>query len=800
MGAYEAAAVELQLACAPSDPSWPTVTQLLDELASLSADMAVEEELEQLSGLRQLTEQFRPGEVDEMVAADAPRRTLVHSGVLFKTVSIGKVPRHYFLFSDGSLLTAEQPKPGGMRGKAGSVAGSVAGSALSCGSSVMGVLRSSSSRGAADQRSSSSAPVTMPSGASFSSAAGDSNALLKKCKWLSLDGSHLHVPPDADPCYFEICYGGPEDKINRLWTETADQRTRWLRRLLQVLQKLTFPPLPPHPPRQTATDRSARLRMRGRVACYAREAALLSGGWHAAVASEDASLLTSLLEKQPQRAALPECVLGGSPLHLAVEMGNLRAVEALIEATTSLSAPPLLELNDRDDLSALYVAALCLCAPTPAAPSPPPPEEESKEHEVASSHPRVAPPPPVDTATRLQILRRLLAAGADANGADAAAPIDSPLLMCIGAGQQEAVAALCEAGANVRVACRGGAQLPALHLAILSRQSQCVRSLLASGIGVASPPGQRSTLHLACSQRVPDAEILRALLDHGAQPNQADPSSGKRPLQLMLSSVPLLTSRTDPSSVSSSASDADILAEACACTEALVLGGSRLDGPLATGEVHPSILHVARAAATRFKAEGKEVPRLQPVANSALSASVHAQLGAGWVDDKTAAGCMACGTAFTSMVRRHHCRLLGIVVCDVCSSRRAVLPSQGVGGVRVCDAAFNVVKHPGRLADRYDLNWGQQGGGGQAHAAAAAAAARERGLDVAARWPRPGWSCCRCGGTRGVRVGAHAVRAAAAAAAAPLLRPTPRVPPAPAAARQRLRCTRRWMRCASAAG
>ena len=606
---------------------------------------------------------------------------------------------------------------------------------LSCGSSVMGVLRSSSSRGAADQRSSSSAPVTMPSGASFSSAAGDSNALLKKCKWLSLDGSHLHVPPDADPCYFEICYGGPEDKINRLWTETADQRTRWLRRLLQVLQKLTFPPLPPPPPRQTATDRSARLRMRGRVACYAREAALLSGGWHAAVASEDASLLTSLLEKQPQRAALPECVLGGSPLHLAVEMGNLRAVEALIEATTSLSAPPLLELNDRDDLSALYVAALCLCEPTPAAPSPPPPEEESKEHEVASSHPRVAPPPPVDTATRLQILRRLLAAGADANGADAAAPIDSPLLMCIGAGQQEAVAALCEAGANVRVACRGGAQLPALHLAILTRQSQCVRSLLASGIGVASPPGQRSALHLACSQRVPDAEILRALLDHGAQPNQADPSSGKRPLQLMLSSVPLLTSRTDPSSVSSSASDADILAEACACTEALVLGGSRLDGPLATGEVHPSILHVARAAATRFKAEGKEVPRLQPVANSALSASVHAQLGAGWVDDKTAAGCMACGTAFTSMVRRHHCRLLGIVVCDVCSSRRAVLPSQGVGGVRVCDAAFNVVKHLGRLADRYDLSTGaskaeearrmQQQQQQQQH--------EERGLDVAAR-------------------------------------------------------------------
>ena len=157
---------------------------------------------------------------------------------------------------------------------------------------------------------------------------------------------------------------------------------------------------------------------------------------------------------------------------------------------------------------------------------------------------------------------------------------------------------------------------------------------------------------------------------------------------------------------------ADILADVCACVEALVLAGARLEppaAPFASPQVHPSLLHVAKATAAKVRAEGKDVPRLQPVAHSALSANVHAQLGAHWVEDKTVTHCMGCAAAFTSMVRRHHCRMLGIVVCDACSSRRAVLPSaHGTGGVRVCDAAFNVVRHLGRLAQRYDLHTGAE--------------------------------------------------------------------------------------------
>ena len=70
-----------------------------------------------------------------------------------------------------------------------------------------------------------------------------------------------------------------------------------------------------------------------------------------------------------------------------------------------------------------------------------------------------------------------------------------------------------------------------------------------------------------------------------------------------------------------------------------------------------------------------------------------------------------------------HCRLLGLVVCDACSSRRAVLPGQGASGVRVCDAALSIVRHLAVLARRHD-------GDAETHRKAAAARA---GLEAEAR-------------------------------------------------------------------
>lgn len=138
--------------------------------------------------------------------------------------------------------------------------------------------------------------------------------------------------------------------------------------------------------------------------------------------------------------------------------------------------------------------------------------------------------------------------------------------------------------------------------------------------------------------------------------------------------------------------------------------GARLEvdksglGPFATPQPHASLLHVAKLTAAKLKAD-KTVPRLQPVAG-ALSDAVHAQLGASWVEDSKTLNCMACTAPFTNLVRRHHCRMLGIVVCDACSSRRAVLPGQGTSGVRVCDAALSIVKHLSHLASKYDHHEG----------------------------------------------------------------------------------------------
>lgn len=56
-----------------------------------------------------------------------------------------------------------------------------------------------------------------------------------------------------------------------------------------------------------------------------------------------------------------------------------------------------------------------------------------------------------------------------------------------------------------------------------------------------------------------------------------------------------------------------------------------------------------------------------------------------WVPDNEASVCMHCKkTQFTMIVRRHHCRNCGAVVCGPCSSKKFLLPQQSTKSVRVC--------------------------------------------------------------------------------------------------------------------
>lgn len=60
-----------------------------------------------------------------------------------------------------------------------------------------------------------------------------------------------------------------------------------------------------------------------------------------------------------------------------------------------------------------------------------------------------------------------------------------------------------------------------------------------------------------------------------------------------------------------------------------------------------------------------------------------------WIPDVQAPKCMSCGSNFTVMKRRHHCRNCGKVFCARCSANNVPLPKYGLlKPVRVCNKCF----------------------------------------------------------------------------------------------------------------
>ena len=92
---YESTSVEMQLATQPSDPGWAAVVALLESLTSLAQRMGEQQqELARRSALRAVVARFKPGEVDELLDLDGPRRTLVHAAPVTKASKLGKLVRH----------------------------------------------------------------------------------------------------------------------------------------------------------------------------------------------------------------------------------------------------------------------------------------------------------------------------------------------------------------------------------------------------------------------------------------------------------------------------------------------------------------------------------------------------------------------------------------------------------------------------------------------------------------------------------------------------------------------------------
>jgi len=59
-----------------------------------------------------------------------------------------------------------------------------------------------------------------------------------------------------------------------------------------------------------------------------------------------------------------------------------------------------------------------------------------------------------------------------------------------------------------------------------------------------------------------------------------------------------------------------------------------------------------------------------------------------WVPDRRVTMCQSCATDFGVLVRRHHCRACGKVVCATCSGNRAPLRYRDFESARVCDECF----------------------------------------------------------------------------------------------------------------
>lgn len=73
-----------------------------------------------------------------------------------------------------------------------------------------------------------------------------------------------------------------------------------------------------------------------------------------------------------------------------------------------------------------------------------------------------------------------------------------------------------------------------------------------------------------------------------------------------------------------------------------------------------------------------------------------------WKPDTNSPDCELCGTVFTLLYRRHHCRHCGVVVCDGCSSKRFKLPHvDSRRPVRVCDRCFTTLAGSGKRPSLY---------------------------------------------------------------------------------------------------
>ncbi len=91
-----------------------------------------------------------------------------------------------------------------------------------------------------------------------------------------------------------------------------------------------------------------------------------------------------------------------------------------------------------------------------------------------------------------------------------------------------------------------------------------------------------------------------------------------------------------------------------------------------------------------------------------------------WVPDRRVTMCQECAVEFGVLVRRHHCRACGRVVCAPCSASRAPLRYRDFEAARVCDGCYDALeKELGQaekgLRSRFKKRDSSRGGGSGRH-------------------------------------------------------------------------------------
>ncbi|PIO69182.1 FYVE zinc finger [Teladorsagia circumcincta] len=79
-------------------------------------------------------------------------------------------------------------------------------------------------------------------------------------------------------------------------------------------------------------------------------------------------------------------------------------------------------------------------------------------------------------------------------------------------------------------------------------------------------------------------------------------------------------------------------------------------------------------------------------ANQSLQMDISKHSSRTWLDDSAAVNCTTCGKLFSLTVRKHHCRVCGLIFCGPCSSKTTQIASHK-NPVRVCDNCFTEVQN-----------------------------------------------------------------------------------------------------------